>query len=200
MEQILINEIRSAIKVSEQQSIFDSSSPEQKLEDACAAYLKSKGYRISKAKQFIDNIESTDELIKHFYLLLNSRCSEEYITSFNRKKDLGIAKKFIEERMLVTEADKPYVLNECGCIIRTVFEHEKEFNFTRAIDFSIFGQDNLKWVTDKALQIMNREMRKLKEENEEYLRERMIEAQDKTNLGFDNLDELLATIEEAKDG
>jgi predicted RNA-binding protein with PUA domain len=96
--------------------------------------------------------------------------------------------------MAATGASKEYALNECGEIIRTVFEYEKEFKFKYAITFSVFGQDNLKWVTDKAIQIMNRNSQEKEEEDAEILREKVIAAQDTSDLGFNDLDDLLAEM------
>jgi hypothetical protein len=145
---------------------------------------------------FKHKINNVDDLIRYFYSLLNDKDSVRYTTSYNESKDRATAKRFVSNRMLATGTSKEYALNECGEIVSTVFKHEKEFKFKYDITFSIFGQDNLKWVTDKAIQIMNKNLQEKEEEEAEILREKAIATQDDSDLGFNDLDDLLAAMEE----
>lgn len=191
-----INKLKSTIAMSEQATLFSNNNYIDKIIEDSISFLKYKGFRITSPKKFIHNLKSTDDLIKYFYLLLNSYHINCYMTSYNVSRDRVIAKNFITHRMNTTGASKEYTLNECGEIIRTVFEYEKDFHFKYLINFSIFGQKNLKWVTDKALQLINKNLQDKEEEEGNILRKNMIASQDTDNLGFNDLDELLAKMED----
>jgi hypothetical protein len=189
-----IDKLKMAISTLDQINIFNPTNGIEKIIDESVRYLRFKGFKIIEPKKFKNSITNIDDLIKYFYLLINSKNSNSYILSYNSGKDRAIAKRFVVNRMAATGASKEYALNECGEIIRTVFEYEKEFKFKYAITFSVFGQDNLKWVTDKAIQIMNRNSQEKEEEDAEILREKVIAAQDTSDLGFNDLDDLLAEM------
>ncbi len=191
-----LNKLKLAITMSEQVNIFSNNNYIDKIVEESIRYLRFRGFKVTEPKKFKINISSIDDLIKYFYLLINSKHPNEYVLSYNSGKDRAIAKRFVMNRMAATGANKEYALNECGEIIRTVFEHEQEFKFKYAITFSIFGQDNLKWVTDKAIQIMNKSLQEKEEAEAEILREKVIAAQDTSDLGFNDLDDLLAEMEE----
>ncbi len=191
-----INKLKAAITTSEQINLFSNNNGIDKIIEESIRYLRFKGFKVIEPKKFKNSINNIDDLIKYFYLLINSKHPDGYILSYNSGKDRAIAKRFVTNRMTATGSSKEYALNECGEIIRTVFEHEDEFKFKYAITFSIFGQDNLKWVTDKAVQLMNRGLQEREEEDAELLRKKVIAAQDTSDLGFNDLDDLLAEMEE----
>lgn len=191
----MVFNIKAAIKASEQVSIFDASDKELNIDNACIDYLKYKGYRIIAPKRFDVKIKNIDHLITYFYSRLNSKYKEGYTTSLNKAADRAIAKRFVDDRVAATGVCREYALNECAEIIKTVFDNEKEFNFKYEIKFSVFGQKNLKWVTDKAISILNRRVISKEEESIEKLQKKMIEAQGTEDLGYSNIDELLAKFE-----
>ena len=200
MSKDLIRAIKVAVSSLDQNTIFESDFKEEKVEEACVAYLKFKGYRIGSPKKFSVIISDTKGLVTHFYNLLNSKHTEKHATSYDLHKDLSVAKRFVASRMEVTGAGKEYALNECGEIIRTIFEHEEDFNFKYNLDFGIFGQDKLKWVTDKALQIMNKKLVDRDKIKAKELRAKAREVDSESDMGFTDLDEILAKMEEEEDG
>ena len=112
---------------------------------------------------------------------------------------MAVAKRFVESRIAVTGANKEYALNECGEIIRTIFDHYDDFNFKYDINFSIFGQGNLKWVTDRAIQLMNKRLEEKEEEDAEKLRQKALAHYEETTPATD-LDDILKMMEEDADG
>ena len=194
-----IEKIREAILASDQTVLFGKPDVEQMVE-ACAKYLKFKGYKIIKPAGNICNVKTMDELICFFYSKLDSKYPE-YVNNYrNVVRDRVVAKKFIESRMKVSGINKKEALKECVEIIKTVFDYETEFHFKYEMSFKMFGQDKLGWVTDKAIQIINRELKYKKEDDAERKRDVMIGVQDTENLGFDNLDEILEKLEKNKNG
>jgi hypothetical protein len=196
IESEFIDKLKTAITASEQVTIFNNDNCIDKVIEESIRYLRFKGFKVVPPQTFKNKINNIDDLIRHFYSLLNNKNSIRYATSYNENKDRSTAKRFVSNRMIATGASKEYALNECGEIVNTVFKYEKEFKFKYEITFSIFGQNNLKWVTDKAIQLMNKGMLEKEEEEAEVLRERVIAAQDVDDLGFNDIDELLAKMEE----
>ena len=195
MESEFIKKVKAAIIASEQVTIFNNDNCIDKIIEESIRYLRFKGFKVVAPQTFKNKIKNIDDLIRYFYSLLNNKDSIRYTTSYNENRDRATAKRFVSNRMLATGASKEYSLNECGEIISTIFKHEKEFKFKYDITFSIFGQGNLKWVTDKAIQIMNKNLQEKEEEDAEILREKAIATQDDSDLGFNDLDDLIAAME-----
>lgn len=189
-----IANIRNVVLVSDQSNLFVDDNNTQ-LINACIEYLKVSGYKIIELPKYIYTVKSLDELISFFYSMLELK-HPGYISGYrNMSGDRAIAKRFVEARIKASGFNKKEALNECTEIIRTVFDHESEFNFKYKITFKIFGQDKLGWVTDKAIQIINNTLEIENEELAEKRREEMIDAQDTKNLGFDNLQGILDQLE-----
>ena len=189
-----IEDIKEAVSVSDQVVLFGK--PEMgQLDEACVKYLKFKGYKIIKPANRSHNVKTLNELICFFYSRLDSR-HPECVNSYRSViKDRVIAKKFIEARMKASDVNKKEALNECVEIIKVLFAYESEFHFKYEMNFKMFGQDKLGWITDKAIQIINRESKFRKEDLAEKRSEEMIRAQDTSQLGFNNLQEILEKLE-----
>ena len=187
-------DIKEAILALDQTNLFTDCN-NVKLIESCIEYLRSNGYKVVKLPKYISTVKSLDELISFFYSMLELRYPM-YVNEYrNVVENRSIAKRFVEARSEINGFSKNESLNECAEIIRTVFNNEHEFNFKYKISFRIFGQDKLGWVTDKAIQIMNRGLELENEDLMEKKREKMIKAQDTENLGFNNLDEILDKLE-----
>lgn len=189
-----IENIKEAISSSDQTVLFINSGTEQ-LVDACTNYLKFKGYKITKPVDNICNVRTIDELICYFYTMLELKHPDCINSYRNMMKNRTIAKKFVEARMVASNINRKEALNECVEIIKTVFKYESEFHFKYEMNFKIFGQNKSGWITDKAIQIMNRELKYKKKANADKKMEEMIKAQDTENLGFDNLQDILDKLE-----
>jgi hypothetical protein len=194
-ESKIIDDLRAAVVASEQLSIFNDADQYSKVQEECIRFLRFRGFKIAEPKVFKTKIEKNDDLITFFYALLNSNFPGDYMTSCNWEKDRNIAKIFVDNRMEISGASREYVLNECGEIINTIFEHYDEFKFKYALSFSILGQKKSKWITDKAIQLMNKKLREKEEKETEMLQNEAIESQDTNNLGFNDLDDLLSKME-----
>ena len=195
MSKDCINDIKIAVTGIEQKSIFSNADSDSQLKEACVRYLRSEGYTVVSPRSFTRKMKDTKDLVVYFYSLLNSKHPDLYMTTYNKSKDLSIAKKFVEGRMSLTGYDKNYALNECGEIIKTVIDNEEVFNFTNVPSFYIFGQANMAWVTERALRIMNVKLKEEEEARGEVLRSKMIESQDPSEMGFGDLDEILSKME-----
>jgi hypothetical protein len=189
--------LRDAIIAEEQPTLFSSS--ESALEDACVAFLRFKGYRVARPVEYKVKIKSLDDLIKFFYILLDSR-HPEYANAYrNLKRDRAIAKRLVDSRMEATGSSREVALNECGEIIATLFEHEKEFKFRTEIYFGMFGQANLGWITEKAIRIMNERItREAEARVADKISQIEKEQKDEYDLEFNDVDSILQRIEGGK--
>ena len=192
--------LRDAI-VSEEQSTLFSTSSESVLEDACIAFLRFKGYRVARPLDYRFKIKNTDDLIKFFYLLLDSRHPEYTNVYRNLKRDRAIAKRLVDSRREATGYSRELALNECAEIIVTLFEHEKEFKFRTEIHFGMFGQVALGWITEKAIKIMNeRTAKKAEEQTIQRISEIEKEQESEYDLELDDVDAILRRIEGEDNG
>ena len=192
--------LRQAIIAVDQPTLFSKGNKE--LEDACVRFLRYKGYRVGEPFDYKYKVAKLDDLISLFYTLLDSR-HPEYVNVYrNAGRDRSIASSFVKNRMETTGASEEIALKECASIVETVFTHEKEFKFKTDVFFGMFGQSNLSWVTSKAVEIMNKRITKVAEERSRQEIERIEKEQEANfDLGFSNIDSVLARIEEEeKDG
>ena len=186
--------IRKAVSESDQNNVFAGGGHTQ-LVKACIEYLKVSGYKVIQLPKYIYTIKSLDDLISFFYSMLELKHPGHVSDYRNIAENRAIAKRFVEARGKAGGINKKEALNECAEIIRTIFNHEHEFNFKYKMTIRLLGQDKFGWVTDKAIQIMNRGLDIKKEELAEEMREEMISAQDKKDLGFGDLQEILDKLE-----
>lgn len=186
--------IRSAVSESDQTNLFAEGKTTQ-LVKACIEYLKFSGYKVIRLPKYIYTVKSLDDLISFFYSMLELKYPGHVSDYRNIAENRAIAKRFVEARSKASGVSKKEALNECAEIIRTVFNHEYGFNFKHKMTFRLFGQDKFGWVTDKAIQIINKNLEVGYEELAEKRREEMIDAQDKKDLGFGDLQEILDKLE-----
>lgn len=196
MNKSLMAKLKSSISMAQQTSIFGGSNT--KVLENCVEYLRHYGYTVISPKKFEKQIKNSRDLIEYFYELLNRQTPGNYATSYNEVRDLKIAKSFVEGRMAASGTSKEYALNECGEIVKTIFDNYDEFNFKYQLNFSIFGQSKLKWVTDRAIQIMNKKLYEKEEEEAEVLRQKALDSYEDDH-GFSDIDEILRRIEEDED-
>lgn len=189
-----IANIRSAVSESDQTNLFADGKTTQ-LVKACIEYLKFSGYKVIQLPKYIYTVKSLDDLISFFYSMLELKHPGHVSDYRNIAENRAIAKRFVEARSKASGVSKKEALNECAEIIRTVFNHEYDFNFKHKMTFRLFGQDKFGWVTDKAIQIINKNLEVGYEELAEKRREEMIDAQDKKDIGFGDLQEILDKLE-----
>jgi hypothetical protein len=192
----LIKNVRDAAKAFDQTGIFGPKDKEGTLDEACVEYLKFRGYRVAPPHEFSIKIKDLNDLIKYFYLLWNSKYPEKYTASHNLGKDRVIAKKFVDGRMAATGASRDYALDECGKIIKVIIDNVEEFKFQYDVSFSVLDQENMGWVTQKALNILNNQLDKEREIKIDRLQKEIIASQDDSDLGFRDIDYLLKKMED----
>jgi len=165
----LIQNIQDGITETFQSSVFGSDSEYNSLIEACKEFLIYKGYKIIEPINYTYNIKKPDDVIYLFYALSDSKHPELMNNFRNMAKDRKIASLFVKARMEASSINKKEALKECAEIIITIFEYEGEFNFNTPLVFGMLGQKKLGWITDKAVQIINKKKQNKNEERRKKL-------------------------------
>lgn len=189
----LINKLSDAVSVYNKGSLFSQST--QDIERCCIDILRNNGYRVISPTIYRRKIKDLKDLVSYFYNLLDTIRDGGYMMAYNMKRDLSVAKRFVEDRMRKCGYSKAVAMNECGEIVRTVIENYESFKFNINVGFFIFGQANMSWVTDKALKIMDGKNKIESERKEEALISIMVDNM-VDDFGFSDLDEIVDKMEE----
>jgi hypothetical protein len=188
-----LNEMQKLITASQQGNLFGDKAILTKTgAAACVEFLKGKGYGVTKPHEYPIEITKLDELIATFYGFIRNIYQTQMGPYHNDKKDRAIAKRFVEGRMEDAGLDRKTALKQCGLIVRTVFTHSDVFKFDVAPTFSIFGQANMGWITDRAVQLINKQIAKDEATATERAANKMTESIEKNyTMGY-SLEELAA--------
>jgi hypothetical protein len=176
----------------EQSTLFFDDS--DKIESAIKT-LKDNGYIVIKEVPINEfSIKNSSNLVELFYSLLsfyNPGRSVHY--SENTNVDKKTASNFVKSRMEVG-CSKKRALQECANIIKCILENEDKLGLSFKItSISILGQDTLKWITDRAITILNEEDYRYGEEELKRLDREL-----NTRFELEALDDLPNQIENMK--
>jgi len=199
----LISDIKKAAEDLEQPAIFESIKDFSPLTKACKKFLENMGYKTVRFYSTYTKVKTLEGLIE----LFDGRMQRHHpnliphYRNYNNdedNKDRFIAKKFVESRMIAGDLSEEQALLECAEIILTVFEYESDFSFRIPLTFGVFGQTNLGWVTDKAIQIINKEKAKKDDIRAKEAQEACIKATIKEygDSGRFDLDKIIKNMEE----
>ncbi len=192
----LIKCISESIKNHKQPKMFGVA--ENSIASACADYLRFEGYKVNNPTKYIRNIKNIDDLIDLFYTRIDSMNLEHMKVYRNLNRDRVTAKRFVNSRIKATGAKKEVALNECGDIVEAIFENYAKFKFKYNLNFSIFNQAKLGWITELAINFINKKIDREAIDKAEIMREEMLSLQDMSELEYD-LDAILLEIEKESD-
>jgi hypothetical protein len=159
--------IKKALKSRENALLFGDY--DDSLDQACIDFLEGRGYIVSKPQEVkYKNVKSGRDLIELFYngLIRAKGVSLNRIYRNELRRDQATAKKFIESRKSAMGCSEAAAIKDCVSVIETVLNYYEDFGFKHEPSFSIFGQDKLGWVTEKALYIR---AKKAKEKDEQIV-------------------------------
>lgn len=156
-------------------------------EKEAVEYLRSLGYVVIKRDSLEGSwVKTPSDLVNYFYSLLQFYNQDRKIHYSPTKKDLRQAKNLIKSR-LETAGNKERALKEATSIVRCVAKYEEHFKFTSPIhSFDCFGQDTMRWVTDKAIGIINKEEQEIEDERLRLYINALYIEQEKEALNFVN--------------
>lgn len=165
---------RKKTKINNDQVDFLSNKPLEETQlDIAKKMLLEAGYKVSKV-EVSTNVTNVVELKNYFYGRLYRKYPKLYKTTVrNVQRDVRISSLFLEARMKDGTLGKKAALQECVDIIDVIFDYESEFGFKYPIkDIGILGQRKLSWVTQKAIEILNRKRYKdMEQRSKQMLRE-----------------------------
>lgn len=189
--------IKKGLAETEQTSIF-TAGPDDELTKACVAFLKEKGYGIRQPVECaVKDVDTIDKLIGYFYNRLRNERREYKSVYIHEARDRTIAKRFIMKQMELSGLNEKTAIKECAEIVKTVLDHYDEFHFKFQINFSVFGNDKLGWVTDRAVEIINKKYKAKRESDYQKRLESITEeAAKEETFGYSDLDVLLEQLEE----
>lgn len=169
--------------------------------EAAKEILLNAGYKVEKIN-VTTKARKIQDIKNHFYNRLWAKYPDRYSNRVsNIERDMRFASLFVESRMNPKTVGKVVALQECMDIIDIIFDYEEEFMFkTPIMDITILGQGKLGWITQKAVEILNREKGKeIARESEKMLKELEESMEIDLNEKSNELINMLKNLEE-KDG
>jgi len=159
------------------------------LLNACQGLLESHGYIIRGKLPLSGAINNNKDLVKNYYNRLQF-CFPDALPLVDDLKDMTIATQFVGRLM------RDYGFNHtasrlmCNKLQMIVLKQNDKFNFTENVfySYSVFGQGSMRWVTDKAISILN----SVQYNDDKLIHQADVMAQQyldkyKPDLGFENL-------------
>jgi hypothetical protein len=154
------------------------------------------GYQVTDPLLVNNKVVTLTDLRNYFFMRLWSKhpSSQQYSID-NIKSDLRLIRLFVEARE-EKGLNRFNAIQQCVAIIDIIFNYEEDFCFKEPISIGVLGQAKSGWITEKALYILNTNLRK-EEELEIERRVDEIEASVKIDLKARSkeLAELLANVE-----
>jgi hypothetical protein len=134
---------------------IEGKSKAQLLKEAQDLLLAS-GYIVRPPIQLSTTVKTPGQLVKFFYGKLAYYNPEfSMIYDGDKKRDLAIAKKFIEARR-ESGMSRPRAIQECCNLIEFLFANEKGLELTyKVTSMVVLGQDKMAWFTDKLITAYN---------------------------------------------
>lgn len=181
----------------DQQDLFyEGKSVEEARIEAAKDILMKAGYRIVDLVIVDSSITNKRKLRDYFYMRLDAKHpNRQRLRMPNIKYDMQIIGRFVESQ--INGISEQSAIQECVAIIDTLFDYEEEFRFKYpTADIGILGQGKMSWITEKAIELLNKKRRAVVE-NEANRKADVIEnsceidAEEITN----NLDTLLEKME-----
>ena len=193
----ILNELGKCLTAAMQPSIVGPNF--NSLDELCVEWLRARGHSVRPPMGHPVKIKKLDELISMFNGFLDKIYDKHLLPYSNDKKDRVIAKAFVENRMKQDKISYETALQQCGLIIQTVFTRKDVFRFENPPTFGIFGQAEMGWVTDRAIQLINKEITKDEVTKTERAVDRMTEKiEEKYQMGrsLDELKEISKKLED----
>ena len=192
---------KKIIVTADQMDFLTGGSSENTQIEAAKQILLEAGYKVTKP-EVTTKVSTVKGLKDYFYNRLYQKYPDRLADRVpNVQMDMRFAKLFFESRIRSGDVGDAVAFQDCVDVIDVIFDHEKEFMFKYPImDISILGQGKLGWITQKAIELLNKEKTKaMARKTEEMLREiednMEVDLEEKSN----RLTQMLKNVEE-KDG
>ena len=178
----ILNEMEKCLVATMQPNILGPNF--KSIDELCVEWLKARGHSVRPPMGHPVKITKLDELISMFNGFLDNTYDRHLLPYSNEKKDRAIAKAFVENRMNHDKISYETALEQCGLIIQIIFTRKDIFRFETPPTFSIFGQAEMGWVTDRAVQLINQAITKdITTETERAVDKMTKEIEEKCQMG-----------------
>ena len=157
----ILSTLRTSLSLLDNKSLFGDDL--SNIESCCCNYLKYLGYKVAKRPEY-NNITKIDDLVTYFYSLMEYHHNEVCSLVANRSKDLKVISSFVKQRMLELNYSRKAAMNDCALIMTTIFNNEVELGLDRPVGVWVFGTKKCKWITDKAITLLNNNYERFNEE------------------------------------
>jgi len=186
------------------QSILGIDKTDEERIEEYTAFLRENGFIVIPPSSLdTTSVKTPTSLVDLFYSMLQYHNQKRVIHYAKAtKKDIGLAKSFLKHRQDVC-GNKKQALRECALIVKCVVENEELFTFSEPIhSFACFGSDTMKWVSDRAISILNGENYEANERDYEVFMAELGEQQEKESLNCldDRIKELKSFLGGSDDG
>lgn len=174
-------------------SLFD------KVVDNCVALLSKHSFSVSKVPQHVGRLNNTNDLINHYYNVLQTKKGDSVIPYREQKSDLVTAKALIANIRKSLGYNNKDALQFAGRLVERLFDLDKELNLDSsalAMFRTVFGQGKMCWVTERIVASINKER-----QSQEYMqdladKETYLYIEKKhVSFGWEDLDKLVENLE-----
>ena len=146
-------------KVSELNEAFDNESSSiekfRAIIPYCKNFLEECGFKVIPPYRYkYDHIDKLSDLVDFFYEKFRYTYPEKLIAR-NEKLDLKIAKAFVKAIKDKNAVSKKAALTDCAEIIDVVISNANQFEYIFNIGFKVFGQENMSFITERAVRFIN---------------------------------------------
>lgn len=172
----------------------------ESLLNVCKMLLEANNFTVYLRPKNATIVKDNKGLVIYYYALLG-RYNKELLPYKNEISDLKTAKELVNKLKKDYTLNKQQSLDMAIRIVEIVFKYKKEFSLRpdTMTSFKIFGQAKMSWITEKAIQLINREA------NDDHklmiIADKETEKLEKDNnltFGYDNLEELANNIKKGK--
>lgn len=157
----------------------------------CIELIKAAGYKVVNpvhSNEYV-SIDKLDKLVEYFYQRYDFLYPEKNVPVRNNKRDRAIMSRMIKARQEANGLNKKIAMMECAEIIDTVLSNPNKFKLLFKIGIRVFGQDEMSWVTDEAVGMLN-------DKKSYELSDELLEKIEEANKTYDGPHGIMHLIEE----
>ena len=127
------------------------------------AFLIEHGYKVYEPLMVNEAVVTLRDLRNYFFKRLYDRYPDiKLYTVDNVQNEMRSIRLFVEAREQ-TGLNRLNAIQECVAIIDIIFDHTEEFKFKNPITINVLGQVKAGWITQKAVEILNKKIKKADE-------------------------------------
>lgn len=156
----------------------------------CREWLLLRGYSVKEPYAVSSSAKNLYHLVDLFYRCFSKHYPEMTVPYNNEKRDLKIAKDFVNSRMQAEGMNKAKAIEQTAQIIEALFRYKSHFDFDPVPTFGIFTP-SMGWLIDKVIILMNKNKIKMAQDKLESTVEAQTKLIEKSFEPHQELNEIL---------